>query len=69
MHEKSRGEELDRFAKVCAPSSRNIDFVIAIVVLGRANVPAQDALAGKVAFALSLWYVDDGLSSKRCQGS
>ena len=52
----------------CAPSSRNIDFVIAIVVWGRANAPATNFVASKGAFVLSLWFIDDGLSSKRCHG-
>ena len=54
---------------MCAPSSGNIDFVIAIVVWCWADVLAQDAVTGKGSFVLSLWFVDDGLSSKRRQGS
>ena len=60
---------MDCFAKACAPSSRNVDFVIEIVVGCGADVlPAQKAVAGEGAFALSLWFVDDGFSSKRRQG-
>ena len=69
MHGESRREELDYFAKACAPSRRNIDFVIAIVIGCRADVPAQNSVAGKGAFALSLLSVDDGLSSERRHGS
>ena len=60
---------MDHLAKACAPSSRNIDFVIAIVVWCWNNVPAQNAVASKGAFALSLWLIDDGYGSKRRQGS
>ena len=44
---------------------KNIDFIIAIVVWGWADGPARNTVAGKGAFAMSLWFVDDGLGSKR----
>ena len=67
-HGKSRREKLDGFSKTSVPSSRDIDFVIAVVVRGWADVPAHGAMASKCAFALSLWFIDNGLSYKGCHG-
>ena len=43
--------------------------MIAIVVWGWADVPAQNAMASEGALALRLRFIDDCLSSKRCQVS
>ena len=48
---------------------RNVDFVVAIMVHGRPNVPAVDAVVGPSCFSLGLRLVGDDFCAKGCQGS
>ena len=59
---------MDCFSKARAPGRGNIDFIIAIVVRGWANVPEHDAMASKGTIALSFLFIDDGVRFKGCHG-
>ena len=48
---------------------RNVDLVVAIMVHGRPNVPAVDAVVGPSCFSLCLCLIGDDFCTKGCQGS
>ena len=47
---------------------RNVDLVVAIMVHGRSNVPAVDAMVGPSCFSLCLRLVGDDFCATGCQG-
>ena len=48
---------------------RNVHLVVAIMVNGRPNVPAMDAMVAPSRFSLGLRLVGDDFCAKWCQGS